>query len=282
MIDLGAIAKAFPELSSLTTLSTDTGQRNVLAAERGAEKIVLKLLRPGQDPARTQREIDAVTRVKSDRVPAIYEVGKRDISGTEVFYTIEQRITGQTLASVLKKTPKPDLAFVVNAGDALLEACAAAEAERVVHRDIKPGNLMIDDTGKLWVIDFGIARVLDLPSLTGTASAFGVFSFGYGAPEQIRNVKTEINSRADLFSIGVVMHEMLTGTNLYLNGAKDAMEVIRRMLSLDLPAPSHAKNLNGELGLFVSNMASRYPSRRPQNTKEARDWYADIRKQLGV
>lgn len=282
MIDLVAIGKAFPELTSLTALSTDTGQRNVLAADRGAEKVVLKLLRPGQDPSRTQREIEAVTRVQSDRVPAIFEVGKRDISGTEVFYTLEQRISGQTLSALLKKTPKPDLAFIVNAGGALLEACAAAEAQRVVHRDIKPGNLMIDDAGKLWVIDFGIARVLDLPSLTGTASFFGVFTPGYGAPEQIRNVKAEINSRADLFSIGVVMHEMLTGTNLYLHGAGDAMDVLRKMLSLDLPPPSHPKDVNGELGLFVSNMASRYPSRRPQNTKEARDWYADIRKQLGV
>ena len=118
---------------------------------------------------------------------------------------------------------------------------------------------MIDEAGKLWVIDFGIARVLDLPSLTGTANFFGVFTPGYGAPEQIRNMKAEINSRADLFSIGVVMHEMMIGTNLYLNGAKDAMDVLRRMLNADLPAPTHSKDVNGELSLFVSNMASRFP-----------------------
>lgn len=282
MIDLGAIAKAFPELANLAALSTDTGQRIVLAGERGSDKVVLKLLRPGQDPARTEREIEAVTRVKSNRVPAILDVGQRQVAGTDVFYTLELRVNGQTLSSFLKKTPKPDLAFIVNAGDALLEACAAAEAQKVVHRDIKPGNLMIDDGGKLWVIDFGIARILDLPSLTGTANFFGVFTPGYGAPEQIRNAKADINSRADLFSIGVVMHEMLTGTNLYLSGARDAMEVLRRMINADLPLPSHPKDVKGELALFVSNMASRFPSRRPQNTKEARDWFADVRKQLGV
>ena len=282
MIDLGAIARSFSELSNLTALSTDTGQRIVLAGQRGADQVVLKLLRPGQDPARTEREIEAVTRVKSERVPSILEVGKRDVAATEVFYTVEQRITGQTLSSFLKKTPKPDIAFIVNAGEALLEACAAAEAQKVVHRDIKPANLMIDDTGKLWVIDFGIARILDLPSLTGTANFFGVFTPGYGAPEQIRNAKGDINSRADLFSIGVVMQEMLSGVNLYLSGARDAMEVLRRMINSDLPPPSHPKDVKGELALFVSNMSSRFPSRRPQNTREAREWYADVRKQLGV
>lgn len=282
MLDLASVAQTFPELANLKPLSTDTGQRVVLSAERAGAEVVLKLLRPGQDPLRTEREIEAVTRVKSDRVPQILEVGKRTVGGTDVFFTVEQRISGGTLAAYLKKIPRPDLALVVSIGDALLEACAAFEAQRVVHRDLKPGNLMLDDAGKLWVIDFGIARVLDLPSLTGTANLFGVFTPGYGAPEQIRNFKLEINSRADLFSIGVVLFEMLTGGNPYLQGAKDIMEVLRRMLNADLPTPPHPKDVNGELGLFVSNMASRFPSRRPQNTTEAREWYADVRTQLGV
>lgn len=282
MIGLAAVRTEFPEIEDLQPLSTDTGQRIVLAGKRQHEAVVLKLLRAGQDPARTEREIDAVARIKSARVPTVRDCGKRKLGGTDVFYTVEQRIDGDTLQAILKKSPKPDFPFVMNAGDALLEACSEFEAARIVHRDVKPGNLMIDRAGKLWVIDLGIARVLDLPSLTGTANLWGVFTAGYGAPEQIRNLKAQINSRADLFSIGVVLFEMLVGFNPYLAGAKDGMEVLRRMLNNDLPTPTHPKDPQGEFGLFVSNMGSRFPCRRPQNTREARDWYADIRKQLGV
>ena len=102
MLDLAGIASAFPDLTDLKPLSTDTGQRVVLSAKRRGADVVLKLLRPGQDPSRTEREIEAVTRVKSQRVPSILEIGKRNIAGTDVFFTIEERINGQTLGALLK------------------------------------------------------------------------------------------------------------------------------------------------------------------------------------
>ena len=282
MIDLSSIRQAFPELDNVKLLSDDTGQRVVLSAEQAKVAVVLKILRPSQDPARTEREIEAIARLKSSRVPKLIDHGKRTVGTTEVLYIIEEKIDGDTLRVHLDRRKKPDLTFVIQTGDELLQACAEFEACKLVHRDLKPANIMIDRAGKLWVIDFGIARLLDLPSLTKTAAQFGVFSPGYGAPEQIRNVKSQINSRADLFSVGVLLYEMLTGGNPYLQGARDTLEVLRRMLTLDLPSPSHTKDPKGELGLFVASMAARYPSRRPQNTAEAREWYAQIRKTLGV
>lgn len=282
MIDLGSIRQAFPALDNVKLLSDDTGQRVVLSAEQAKVAVVLKILRPSQDPARTDREIEAIARLTSQRVPKLIDHGKRTIGATEVLYIVEERIDGETLRAHLDRRTKPDLPFVMRVGDELLQACAEFEACKLVHRDLKPANIMIDRAGKLWVIDFGIARLLDLPSLTKTAAHFGVFSPGYGAPEQIRNVKSQINSRADLFSVGVVLHEMLTGINPYLLGARDTLDVIRRMLTIDIPSAPHPKDPAGELGLFVSSMAARYPSRRPQNTAEAREWYAHVRKALGV
>jgi eukaryotic-like serine/threonine-protein kinase len=282
LIDLAGIRQAFPELDNVKLLSDDTGQRVVLSAEHSKNAVVLKILRPSQDPARTEREIEAIARLKSSRVPKLIDHGKRTVGPTEVLYIIEEKIDGETLRVTLDRRKKPDLPFVMQVGDELLQACAEFEACKLVHRDLKPANIMLDRAGKLWVIDFGIARLLDLPSLTKTAAQFGVFSPGYGAPEQIRNVKSQINSRADLFSVGVVLFEMLTGVNPYLQGARDTLDVLRRMLTLDLPIPTHPKDTKGELGLFVSSVGARYPSRRPQNTTEARDWYAHVRKVFGA
>lgn len=282
LIDLAGIRQAFPELDNIKLLSDDTGQRVVLSAEHTTRPVVLKLLRPSQDPARTEREIEAIARLQSERVPQLLDHGKRTVATTEILYIIEEKIDGETLRAALDRQRKPDLPLVIRIGDELLQACAEFEACQLVHRDLKPANIMLDRAGKVWVIDFGIARLLDLPSLTKTAAQFGVFSPGYGAPEQIRNVKTQINSRADLFSVGVVLFEMLAGGNPYLHGAKDTLDVLRRMLTLDLPNPAHPRDTKGELGMFVSSMGARFPSRRPQNTSEARDWYAHVRKVLGV
>jgi serine/threonine-protein kinase len=281
VINLSDVRATFADIADLVPLSADSGQRIVLSGVKG-EPIVLKLLKAGQDPSRTEREIDAVARLTSSRVPRILDHGKRAIAGANVLYVIEQRIDGPTLARVLQQQPKQDIRAVIKTGQDLLDACAEFESAKLVHRDLKPGNLIVDRAGKLWVIDFGIARMLDLPSLTMTSNQFGVFSLGYSAPEQIRNLKAQINSRADLFSVGVIMYEMLVGHNPYLAGAKDPLDILRRMLSLDLPIPAHPCDPNGELGLFISNMAGRFPSRRPQNTKEALDWYMDVRKELRI
>lgn len=282
MIDVAGISQVFPELGNVKLLSSDTGQRVVLSADHANTAVVLKILKPSQDPTRTEREIEAVARLQSSRVPKLIEHGKRTVGTTEVLYIIEEKVDGDTLLSHLGRHKKLDLPSTVRIGEELIQACAEFEACKLVHRDLKPANIMIDRTGKVWVIDFGIARILDLPSLTKTAAQFGVFSPGYGAPEQIRNVKGQINSRADLFSVGVMLYEMLTGGNPYLQGARDTMEIIRRMLTLDVPTPSHPQDPKGELGLFVSTMAAKYPSRRPQNTAEALEWYAYVRKELGV
>lgn len=282
MIDLAAIRQSFREIDNVRLLSDDTGQRVVLAAEHNTHAVVLKILRPSQDPARTEREIEAIARLKSSRVPRLIDHGKRAVGPSEVHYIIEERIEGETLRVNLDRQRRPDLPLVLQVGDELLQACAEFEACNLVHRDLKPANIMLDRAGKVWVIDFGIARLLDLPSLTKTTAQFGVFSPGYGAPEQIRNVKSQINSRADLFSVGVILFEMLTGGNPYLNGAKDTLDVLRRMLTIDLPSPGHPTDTKGELGRFVASIGAKYPSRRPQNTTEARDWYFNVRKVLGM
>jgi len=281
LIGVADVRAAFGELADLAPLTGDGGQKIVLTAKRGVSDVVLKLIKPGQDATRTQREVEAVLRLRSSSVPTIHDHGTRRVATSDFLYIVEDRIPGETLAARLRRQPKPPLDFILDVGDALLSMSGECEAHQLVHRDLKPANVIVDGTGKVWVIDFGIARLLDLPSVTKTANQFGVFSFGYSAPEQIRNAKAQINARADLFSIGVILFEMVEGVNPYLAGARDPVEILRRMLTLDVPAPTCPGDAKGELGVFIATMAAKFPSRRPQNTAEAREWFAYVRQELG-
>jgi serine/threonine-protein kinase len=81
----------------------------------------------------------------------------------------------------------------------------AAEAVSIVHRDVKPANIIVDPQGEFWLIDFGVARHLDLDSLTATAAPGGCGTIGYAPAEQCRNDKPDIDARADLFALGVTL-----------------------------------------------------------------------------
>lgn len=281
MLDVGEVRRAFAELTNVTPLAGDSGQKVVLTAQLSGRPVCLKLIKSTSDDyERTSREIEAAARLKSKYVPAVIDYGKRAIGNDgDRLYVIEEFVPGETLRARLLRGPLV-VAEAIDVGESLLQACADFERNSVVHRDIKPENLMLDAAGKLWVIDFGIARLLDLESLTKTSLRFGVFTPGYGAPEQMRNLKAQIDVRADLFSVGVVLHECLAGRNPYLVGKRDLLEVIRHMEEQDLPPLQIPDDPSGELAELVAALASRFPSRRPQTADEARAWFAPIADRL--
>ena len=168
--------------------------------------------------------------------------------------------------------------LVLDLAETLLKGCADFAASGLVHRDLKPGNILLDEGGKIWIIDFGIVRVLDAVSLTPTNQQFGKFTLGYGAPEQMRNLKRQIDCRSDLFSVGVILYESLCGYHPYYQGTSDPFEVMRRITGADLPelevreAPL--------LGSLVMSLASRFPSRRPQTPAQALDRFAEATRGL--
>lgn len=283
MLDLRAVIAAFPALTHLVPLGTPSGQKEVLSGRLENEEVVLKLIKKSsQDRSRTDREITAATRLTCAYVPRVIEQGQRAVGNEERIYIIEQRIDGVTYRDLLRQEPKRSTREVLQILDTLLRACEDFEAARMVHRDIKPENLIIDSSGKLWVIDFGIVRFLDETSLTPTGARLGLFTPGYGAPEQVRNLKTEIDIRADFFSVGVVAYEALNGANPYRAGNPDPLEVINRVLSRDLPSLSIPGDPQGELAAFIGALTARYPSRRPQTAAEALRWFTPIRAALLV
>lgn len=275
MLDLNDVRGAFRQLSNITPLGVVSGQKDVLRAELAGVPVALKIVKtyPGSSE-RTVREIAAVAKLASSYVPTVHEHGTVSLGGHDRYFLIEEFIEGDSYRAILQRTPKQSLSAVLALTESLLLACKDFEAAQLVHRDIKPDNLLVSSDSKVWVLDFGIARHLDLASLT--FGHFGVGTIGYAAPEQFRNLKPEIDSRADLYGIGIVIYEAITGHHPHPVNPHDLMATIRRIESTDLPRPSIDGDVHGHFSEFICQLVQRFPSRRPQSAQEALDWFLPI------
>lgn len=274
-MDIPWIASQFSELIDLQPLAKG-GQKVVFAARHATEgDVVLKLLLKASGEERLQREVLAGQLVECDRVPRVFETGSLATPIGECIWLREQRIHGTTLRTRLSAGPL-DFTDALRLGGQLLATLVQAESKRIVHRDIKPENVMVDQSQNFWLLDFGLARHLDLESLTATRFQFGVGTLGYSAPEQMRNQKREIDGRADLFAVGVLLYEAVTGTNPFLAGARDQLEVLRRIEQQPVPRFQLHADRDGALADFVSTLIQKFPSQRPRTIADALTWMLEI------
>lgn len=275
-MDAAELDRHFPEASGISRLGAG-GQKIVFAATHFAHgPIVIKLIHQNQDLERVKREVDAVEIINSPRVPTVLDKGAiTDVSGQVHIWIIESRIQGMCLRQVLEKGPLP-FHQIPTLGRDLLEAVRDAEACRIVHRDIKPDNVMLDQDGRFWLLDFGIARHLDKSSLTATVNAWGIGTPGYAPPEQYKNQKNLIEACTDLFALGTTIYEAITGVNPYLSGADSVPEVLRRIESKCVEFDLSRFNGNTKLIEFLSTTMNARRAHRPSSAREALEWWLEI------
>ena len=272
----------FPDLSDFRPLGQG-GQKIVFAARHPTEgNVVLKIIHPRTDAETVRREILAVQQVQSPRVPRILEQGEVDTTLGRCVWLLEQQILGDTVRTMLQAGPLSPQS-VLRLGLHVMEALERAETVQIVHRDVKPDNIMCDATGNFWLLDFGIARHLDLASLTATASPFGKMTLGYAPPEQCRNIKGDIDSRADLFALGVTLHECATGRNGFFEPhPRDQLELLRRVEQLVLPPimlPIVGADSFREL---LKALTQKNRIHRPRNVSGALAWLHEVCSQENI
>jgi serine/threonine protein kinase len=170
--------------------------------------VAVKVLEAGHasDPAfvdRFRREARSAARLNHPNLVSVYDTG----SDGPVHYIVMEFVEGRTLAEVLAgEAPfAPERAAEI--AKIIAEALSFAHAEGLVHRDVKPGNVMITPQGQVKVMDFGIARLTTAHTITQTSTVLGTAS--YLAPEQAQGLR--VDGRADVYALGVVLYEMLAG-----------------------------------------------------------------------
>jgi eukaryotic-like serine/threonine-protein kinase len=225
--------------------------------ERLGRSVAVKrvpLPRGDETAARASREALAAARLSHAGIVALYEAAEED----GVFVLVSELVPGPTLAELLERGGVDDeLTLVV--GFALCEALGHAHARGVVHRDVKPANIIVCEPGAavpVKLTDFGVAWLADEESLTVTGDVLGTFA--YMAPEQADG--RPVDERTDLYSLAIVLYECLTGSNPVRgrNAAATARRVGRRLPALSRTRP----DLPAQVCLAIDRAADPDPARR--------------------
>jgi serine/threonine protein kinase len=281
-IDLKWLQAQFREISCLSPLS-EGGQKEVFSGNHPTDgPVVIKLYYPQIEVDRIVREIKAVQTVDSPRVPTIFEVDIKNSPIGDVIWLREECIAGNSLRQVMQQKGSLDPLQVLLLGKQMLEALADAEKVRIVHRDVKPDNIMIDGCGNGWLLDFGLARHLDLESLTATSDYLGACTPGYAPPEQFRNRKSQIDGRADLFALGVTLYECLEGVNPFTDQTSNWTERLHRVETVPLPKISKTVDQKGEFSKLLWAMTRERQDHRLPSVAEALTWIQEICTEEGV
>lgn len=269
------IAQAFPDLQNIHLLGQG-GQKIVFSAQHPRDgEVVLKVIHPSQNVEDIRREILAVETIATDRVPRILETGQMNTyMGTSVWIR-ENRINGVSLRERLQQGSLA-LNELFKLGVQILEPLAAAEKSQIVHRDVKPENIMVDTNGDFWLLDFGISRHLAMSPLTPMTRPFGKFTLGYAPPEQVRNIQNEIDATADLFAFGITFYESAVGKNPFIDGTTDAFEILRRIDNDILPPLILPCNDFNSLTDLISAITQKRRDHRPKTVAETLDWMQEI------
>src|SRR5262249_48657029 len=153
---------------------------------------------------RFRREVKLARRVTHQNVARVFDIGER---GGEKILSMEL-VDGEPLSALLAREGRLQLGRVVEIASAICAGLGAAHAAGVVHRDLKPDNVLIEKGGRVVITDFGIARAAAEGDALATASFMGTPA--YMAPEQIQPV-APIDARADIYALGAMLFELSTG-----------------------------------------------------------------------
>jgi tRNA A-37 threonylcarbamoyl transferase component Bud32 len=200
--------------------------------------VAVKLLHRdlARDPATTERfraEAAAAAKLTHPHAVVVYDIGQDDDGD----YLVMELVEGATLGQLLDDGPLSP-GVVAALGDQVGRALGAAHARGLVHRDVKPANILVTREGVAKVADFGIARALGDATSRLTVTGHVMGTARYLAPEQLRD--EAIDARADVYALGLVLHQALTGRAPFGDGT--AVEVAARRLVGDLPAPSELRD----------------------------------------
>ncbi|WP_406091708.1 protein kinase domain-containing protein [Kitasatospora purpeofusca] len=229
-------------------------------------QVAVKVLNGGlaDDPRfaeRFGREAQHAAMLVHPRIAMVFDSGLDQGSP----YIVMELVQGRSLAVLLAQRPGLPVDQAVGIAAAVCEGLAHAHAAGLVHRDIKPGNIMITHDGGVKVVDFGIARAGSSHNLTQTASVLGTAA--YLSPEQA--TASPLDGRTDLYAVGCVLTEMLTGAPPFTAETPVAI-AYKHVGELPLPPSARRPGLPPALDAAVLRLLAKHPADRPADAAAAR------------
>ncbi len=220
---------------------------------------------PAADRARLQREVQILGQLNHANIVKIHECGEAD---GLLYYTMDY-IDGQPLDAFLA-TRDRSVRAVLELFLKICDAVHAAHLRGVIHRDLKPGNILVDAADEPYVLDFGLAKLAEAGQHSRMLTLTGQFvgSLPWASPEQARGDPAMVDVRTDVYALGVILYQMLTGHFPYdvLGAPRD---VLGRILEAEPTRPSTLwRKIDGDVETIVLKCLSKEPTRRYQSAGE--------------
>jgi len=200
----------YPEFTFISAL-TPSAQKAAFHVQRNGEDFCLKIIAPDYGIVRLEREIIALENLSHPNIVRFVEHFNSTVAGQGRHYILEEYVDGTDLAAHLGSPWSRDR--VSNVFSSLCDGLSEIGNHNIVHRDLKPSNIRIRTSGEPVIVDFGVARLLDMTSLTDTPQGASIGTPPYFAPEQFIGNKHDIDHRTALFTLGVILHQAVTGNH---------------------------------------------------------------------
>lgn len=225
-----------------------------------AVKILKKQFADNEDIAQKfKREATAIANLSDANIVNVLDVGTQD----DMDYIVMEYVSGKTLKELINYSGKLNYNTAIKIALQIAKALDCAHRNNIIHRDIKPQNILVTESGEVKVSDFGIAKSTDSQTITNTTSIIG--SAHYLSPEQAKG--TYIDFRSDIYSFGVVLYEMVTG-RLPFEGDSPVTVALKHLQEEPVPPKNINPAIPDSLNKLILKAMQKEPIKRYQNAKE--------------
>jgi serine/threonine-protein kinase len=265
-VQIDEAKQLYPDYEFIAAL-TPSAQKAAFHVKRDDKDYCLKIVAPSQSIDRVQREVLAMQSLNHPNVARVVEYEYSARSGETRHFIVEEFVAGTDLSEYLASQGKLSLDQIKELFVPLCDGLDTLALNGIVHRDLKPSNIRVDLDHKPVIIDFGLARILDMESLTATAEGARLGTPKYFAPEQLRGTKRDIDPRTDLYALGVILYEASTGKHPFLTDSPRTFDELDEAIctSENFKTDSDFLSLHPTLRLVLQRLLEKERGRRPSS-----------------
>lgn len=268
IVPIDSARAQFPDYTFIAAL-TPSAQKSAFHVQRAGKDYCLKIIAPNQGLDRVQREVLAMQALDHTNVVKILEYEYSAKAGQVRHYMVEEFVAGDDLSAHFSPGQPWTLGKIAAVFAPLCDGLAALEDNRIVHRDLKPSNVRMRPDGSPVIIDFGLARMLDMASITATVDGAMIGTPRYFSPEQFRGSKRDIDHRTDLYALGVLLYEAAVGRHPSLQPGMQTMDELSDAVctSESFVNDTTFKALTPRLQLTVRRLLEKERAKRPTSAR---------------
>ena len=271
LVELEDAEALFPEYEFVERLTESVQKAAFHVRDSDGNDLCLKIIAPNYGRDRLDREISALRKLSHPNVVRLIAYEDSSTADPPRHYATEEFIAGTDLTNCLSPENPWNLR---QASEFFIALCGGLDEigkRRIVHRDLKPSNIRVRPDGSPVIIDFGVARHLLEPDLTSTAQGAQIGTLQYFSPEQCEGTKHEIDHRTDLFAMGVILFEAVTGSHPFWDPADNKSDLIEKICRSEKFRDNEIfGSLQRNWQLLIEKLLSKERGRRPPRAEQVR------------